>query len=210
MKGYDCMKKTAGASGQPEGLDSRNQVITEQTEKRKRGRPKGTKDKMQRKKRTDNSIQRILPDDTKQLVLKHNLELFNLPPIKDKNDIAEFENRIKEYFTLCVNNNVLPTVAGLATAFKIDRVNLWRWIDTENSPIKNVNIRNTLKEAYNFINAQYEDLLTMGKIVPVSAFFLMQNNYGYKQQTDHVITASTEDKPTTQDIVDRAGLLTDE
>ena len=57
------------------------------------------------------------------------------------------------------------------------------------------------------INTQYEELLTQGKMIPVSAFFLLQNNHGYKQQTDHVITANQDNTLSLADISNRAGLL---
>ena len=60
---------------------------------------------------------------------------------------------------------------------------------------------------YDFINNNYEQLLTEGKIIPVAGFFLLQNNYGYKQQTDHVITANQENNVTDDDIANKAGLI---
>ena len=77
-----------------------------------------------------------------------------------------------------------------------------------NIPCEKVRL-NLLKNIYAAINTQYEQLLTEGKIIPVSAFFLMQNNHGYKQQTDHVITAKQENQETEEDILNRANLLQD-
>lgn len=57
------------------------------------------------------------------------------------------------------------------------------------------------------INTQYEELLTEGKMIPVGAFFLMQNNHGYRNQTDHVVVAQQAEEPNTDDIAARAGLL---
>ena len=75
--------------------------------------------------------------------------------------------------------------------------------------IKNPEVMETLKSVYTSISAMYEELLTEGKIIPVSAFFLMKNNHGYKDQTDHVVTARQDQPETEEDIISRAGLLTD-
>ena len=52
-------------------------------------------------------------------------------------------------------------------------------------------------------------MLSTGKINPVAAIFLMKNNFGYKDQTDHVLTAKQEITETEESLIDRAGLLTD-
>ncbi len=101
----------------------------------------------------------------------------------------------------------MPTVAGLALALGIDRQTLWTWINNTQGAIKNPDVIYTLKEVYNLIASQYEGMLTQGKIIPVAGFFLMQNNFGYKNQTDHVVVAQPAEEPNTEDIAARAGLL---
>ena len=49
--------------------------------------------------------------------------------------------------------------------------------------------------------------MNTGKINPVAAIFLMKNNFGYKDTTDHIITASNNTDPGDNDITDKAGLL---
>ena len=53
-------------------------------------------------------------------------------------------------------------------------------------------------------------MMNTGKINPVSGIFLMKNNMGYKDTTDYIIATNDNNHPALQDIVDRAGLLTDE
>ena len=167
------------------------------------------KDKTPRKKRTDNSIQSVVPDDTKRKIICHDIMVRRLGRLPDMNDIISVDNRIDTYLTLCVNNAVSPTVAGLALSFGVDRKTLWEWLEGRSGTIKNDEVRNTLKAVYSQITSMYEEMLTEGKIIPVSAFFLMKNNMGYKDQTDHVVTAR-QDIPETEDsLTDRAGLLTD-
>ena len=169
---------------------------------RGRGRPKGTTGIT----RKDN-IQSCVPDDIKQKILSFNMILYKLPKITDRNDTIQIQTRTDQYFSLCIEHAITPTVAGFAFSLGIDRRTLWTWINNKNDVIKNQTVIDILKTAYDFINNSYEQLLTEGKIVPVSAFFLLQNNYGYKQQTDHVITTEQNNNVTDEDIYNKADLL---
>lgn len=168
---------------------------------KKRGRPKGTTGIT----RKDN-IHNIVPKEVKQRLLDFNMVLCHLSPV-DKNNPLQIQERTNYYFSLCGDYDISPTVAGYALSLGIDRRTLWTWLDNRTDVIKNKQCLDFLKNAYNTINNLYEQLLTEGKIVPVSAFFLMQNNHGYKQQTDHVITANTDNNVTEEDIANKAGLI---
>ena len=170
-----------------------------------RGRPKGSTNAIKTS-RPDRSVQGMVTDDKRQAILQFNMVLYKLPKV-NKNDPGDMQNRTDMFFELCNEYNISPTVAAYAMSLGIDRITLWTWITNKTDVIKNTECLNILKNAYTFINAQYENMLTEGKIVPVSAFFLMQNNHGYKQQTDHVITANTQDNVTDNDIMNKAGLL---
>lgn len=174
-----------------------------------RGRPKGSKDIKPRKKRQDSNQLAVIAEDDRIKILSHDLEVMKLGRIKNRNDADEIYNRIMDYYSICSKNTIMPTVSGLALALGIDRVTLWDWINNRQGSIKNEDVINVLKNAYSQINTQYEELLTQGKMIPVSAFFLMQNNHGYKQQTDHVITAKQEETESVDDIANRANLLQD-
>lgn len=175
----------------------------------RKGRQPGAKDLKPRKKRYGGSITANIPPDEKQIIVRHNVEVWSLGKLQDRNNEEEVRERIATYFSICEKNQQMPTVAGLALAFGIDRATLWTWIDNKTGVIKNQEVLDTLKGVYNLISSQYEGMLTQGKITPVSAFFLLQNNFGYKNQTDHVVVAAAAEDPETGDIVARAGLLTD-
>ena len=170
-----------------------------------RGRPKGSVNTLKTS-RHDRSVQSMVTDDKRQAILQFNMVLYKLPKV-DKDNPDSLQDRTDMFFTLCNEHNISPTVAAYAMSLGIDRITLWTWIDNKTGVIKNKECLNILKNAYVFINSQYETMLTEGKIVPVSAFFLMQNNHGYKQQTDHVITANTNDNVTEEDIANKANLL---
>ena len=213
----DKVRRRRGAEGASPGADGQtvNQVQTGVKQAKNAvkqgadGRPAGAKDKLPRKKRTDFSIQAQVPADEKQAIVLHNLEVMSLGKLRDKNDLDEVQDRIRDYMKLCVKNQQLPTVAGLALAFGVDRTTLWTWVDNKSGVIKNPEVLDTLKVAHASIATLYEGLLTQNKIVPAAGFFMLVNNFGYKNQTDHVITAVTEQVLDTSDIAARAGLLDD-
>ena len=62
---------------------------------------------------------------------------------------------------------------------------------------------------YDIITSYYAHMMNNGKINPVAGIFMMKNNLGYKDTSEHVITANTEQDPSLSDITERAGLLTD-
>lgn len=170
-------------------------------------RTKGAKDKVPRKKRMDGNINAQVPADEKQAIVAYNAQLFRLGKMKDPNDLEEVQERIETYFALSEHYAQVPTVAAFALALGIDRRTLWTWLERKSGTIKNPDVMDTLKRVYNMIGAQYEGLLTQGKIVPVAGFFMMQNNFGYRNQTDHVVVAAADPEPDTADIAARAGLL---
>lgn len=165
------------------------------------------KDKAPRKRRND-LPSTALSSDERMNILKHNLQIAALPKI-DPNDPEQLTARVMQYFDICTDNNLSPAVASFALSLGIDRRTLWGWMTEERGTIKNQECANIIKTAYSIINSQYEDMLNTNKINPVSAIFLMKNNLGYKDQTDHVVTARQEQTDTEDTLLDRAGLLTD-
>lgn len=164
------------------------------------------KDKQPRKQRKDCTPTQSNAENT--LMMKYHLELMSLGNLTDKNNPEEVASRIMDYFTICANHGFRPAVASLALSLGIDRVTLFTWINGSGG-VKNPDVINTLKKAYAIINAGYEDMMNSGKINPVSGIFLMKNNLGYRDQTDHVVTARQDQQETEESLVNRAGLLTD-
>lgn len=165
------------------------------------------KDKQPRKKRTDKAMPSQGTPENAAMMAYH-LALYKLGNLKDKNNPEEVANRIMDYFVICGEHGFRPAVASLALAMGIDRVTLFTWINGTGG-IKNPEVINTIKKAYSIINAGYEDMMNTGKINPVAGIFLMKNNMGYKDQTDHIITARQDQIETEDTLLDRAGLLTD-
>ena len=178
---------------------------------KRRGRPKGSTDKTERKKRTDKQTfsDQEITSGTNSKTTSFALELNLLPDI-NINDPSEVKQRISDYFKLCALYDFKPSVSTLAMAFSVSRITLFNWLNDRTGTIKNRESFNQLKKAYDTINGLYELYLNCGSINPVSAFFLMKNNYGYKDTTDYVVTNGSDQTMTLSDIASRANLLTDE
>jgi len=167
---------------------------------RKRGRPKGSIGT----KRPDKTIQTMPGENTKYL--SFDITLSHLPPI-DINNPAQVKQRIDEYFTLCAERDVKPSVAALALAFHVSRFVLYNMISQRDNTIKNTESLLTLKTAYDMINSYYEHMMNNGKINPVAGIFLMKNNLGYRDETQYTFTTNQENNDSIQNITERAGLL---
>ena len=147
------------------------------------------KDVVARKKRIREE-QRIQaePGDNAQY-LSHSMAMWNWSK-PDMQSATDVENRVTDYFQLCVRNDMKPSIEGLAIAFGTDRKSLWRYA---NGVIKSVpqDVCHTLKKAYTVINALMADYLQNGKINPVAAIFLMKNNMDYTDTTEVVVTPNS-------------------
>lgn len=176
-------------------------------EKRKRGRPKGSKNTVKTK-RPDRSIDRSVqtePGENSKFIL-HDMKLSDLPPI-DMNDDQSVNDRIKEYFSICAEDDIKPSVASLGLAFGVSRFTLFDYVAGRNKSITNNRSILAIKKAYEKINSYYEHMMNNGKINPVAGIFLMKNNMGYQDTTQHIIQANTEQSLSLPDIAQRAGLL---
>lgn len=133
------------------------------------------------------------PSDTAKY-LKKNLELMSLPDINLKN-ADEVRERIALYFSMMQEYECKPTVSGLALSLNgMSRQTLWAIVN--NQPVGGEGYRSSLprdvadllKKAYKVMETMWEDYVQNGKINPVMGIFLGKNHYGYKDQTEYVLT----------------------
>lgn len=140
-----------------------------------------------------------------------NKELFNLQDI-DLSDADQVRERISWYFELHERYAVRPTVAGLAMCLNgMSRSYLWSVVNDK--PIGSCGARckiapasvDEIKKAYKNMEIMWEFLFNQGKINPVTGIFMAKNNYGYKDQTEHVIapTINSSETMTVEDIKER-------
>lgn len=119
--------------------------------------------------------------------LNHAMAVMSLPPI-DKKDPEQVRARINEYFVLCAENDMKPTVKGFLNALKLPKQTLWEW---KRGNVRAETHQAVILEAYDILEALWEDYMQNGKINPVSGIFLGKNNFGYQDKQDIVVTPNT-------------------
>lgn len=119
--------------------------------------------------------------------LEHSMKMFNWLAV-DMREPEQVQERIGMYFSLCAEDDMKPSVAGMALAFGVSRKTLWAWsngVDCAYIPAESCNL---IKKAYQLLNAQMENYMQNGKINPVAGIFLMKNNMGYQDKQEMVLT----------------------
>lgn len=119
--------------------------------------------------------------------------LFNMPKV-DLDDVDAVAARLDEYFNLYVSNDMKPTVAGMAIALGHNRQWLWALVHNQpqggngyTAPCR-PEVADLIKKAYDLLENLWESYMGSGKLNPVTGIFLAKNNYGYKDQTEYVVT----------------------
>ena len=169
--------------------DMSEKIVDLPTPSRGRGRPKGTGGNKRPDKSRDMSVQTEPGDNRKYL--EHWLKMWDWPSV-DMKQREQVKERIGMYFKLCADDDMKPSVAGLALAFGVHRKTIWAWstgVDSKTLPTES---RDFIKKAYQILNAQMEDYAQNGKINPVAAIFLMKNHFGYQDKQEVVLTPNNQ------------------
>ena len=133
-------------------------------------------------------------DNTK--ILGVNIKLFNMSKV-DLHDPDAVAERLTEFFMLYAENDMKPTVAGMAMALGMDRRRLWE-IKTGNTQGRGdidtlpATTRDCIKKAYGLMENMWETYMNSGKINPVSGIFLGKNNFGYQDKQEMVLTPNAQ------------------
>lgn len=168
-------------------MDKANEMVeqaTEQIVKQKQKRPK---------KSEQMSVHTEPGDNTKYLTVS--LELAKLPKV-DFTKPEQVEERLLQFFELHAQNDMKPTVMGMGLALGVDRRRLWEMksgvakggLTPYDLPTETLDL---IKRAYDILENLMENYAQNGKINPVSAIFLMKNNFGYQDKTEYVLTPNT-------------------
>lgn len=109
---------------------------------------------------------------------------FDLPPI-DISDPVQVEQRIKDYFSFCGDNDTKPSVVGMCNWLGITRetLNTWRRGEYRGSSHSDL-----ITRAYSVLEQLWTDYMLNGKVNPASGIFLGKNLFGYKDTQDIVLT----------------------
>lgn len=148
----------------------------------KRGRPKGSGGNV----REDKLVHTEPGENTKYA--KNALAFWNLPRVnmQDENAVRE---RVELYINTCAENDMKPSVAGLAFALGVSREYLWM-IRTGKKG-KNEEVVNVLKRASEYLEVLMIDYMQNGKINPVTGIYLTKNFFGYVDKQEVVVTPPT-------------------
>lgn len=124
-------------------------------------------------------------DNTK--FLSHAMTIMKMSSIDLANPV-QVQQRIGDYFQLCADNDMKPSVKGLSNALKISRTTLWEW---KQGNYRSGSHQAIILEAYDALEALWEDYMQNGKINPVSGIFLGKNNFGYSDKQEYVLTPNS-------------------
>lgn len=119
--------------------------------------------------------------------LSHAMTIAKWPPIDIDSDDEVIE-RLDAYFNLCIQNDIKPTVTGMANALKISRFTLYDWKNGD-SRGKRDNRTEIIGYYYGLLEELYEDYMMNGKVNPVSGIFMGKNHFGYQDKQEVVLKA---------------------
>ena len=108
---------------------------------------------------------------------------------KPKFDLTSADSigeRFLWYLDVCEEYDDRPTVEGFALASGYSRSHLFRALHGEYKSVPEESV-NTLKRVWDMLNQMMAQYMVDGHLNPVTAIFLLKNNFGYKDQTETVV-----------------------
>lgn len=114
-----------------------------------------------------------------KIILAHirNIQKIRKPSVQFPETI---ERACEEYFDLCEEDGVKPSVAGLSLALGTNRTTLLSWVRGEVS----IESSDVIQKYFNLLEVFDETALKDNRINAVSGIFGMKNNYDYKDQVE--------------------------
>lgn len=108
--------------------------------------------------------------------LRYAMVSWDLPPI-DISDEKQVEQRIKEYFEFCIENDRKPNMIGMANWLGVNSDTLRTWKTGEyRSSTHSV----VIKKAIAVLEELWTDYMQNGKINPTSGIFIAKNMFQYQ------------------------------
>jgi len=129
----------------------------------------------------------VIPSDTKKedvkRIMGNLLKWYELPKAVSDEEIAE---RLKMFFTVCFENGEIPTVEKMSMALGYDRKTLWAWETGRegSTPVRG----NLIKKAKELLASFDAEMVTEGKINPVTYIFRAKNYFGLQDKQEYVLT----------------------
>ena len=136
--------------------------------------------------------------------LRHTMTVANweLIDITDRNEVM---GRIEQYFDQCIEDDILPTVAGLALALGTNRTNLFAWRTNGKIPEGIVGV---IDRAIAILNADQEtNIANNGNVV--GQIFLMKNSFEDYSDKREIIHRMEAPQLTQKELMEKAKQLPD-
>lgn len=139
------------------------------------------------------------------------MKIFNLDPI-DLCSEEQVKARISDYLRICYEEDMKPGIAGMAMALGVDRHRLMEIKGGSDRSSLPAGCRAVIKRAYDYIEVYWESIMQSGKINPASGIFLGKNHFGYKDQSEMVLTpnARLSEQTTPAELQKRIAALPDD
>lgn len=142
-----------------------------------------------------NWSEKLLPADKSEILMVFNT-FRRMPPVH-KDEIEEIKKRLDDYFGICAENGIIPTVEAMGLIFGISRQTIWKW---QKSDCEAGRIVERAKEV---INAMIATATINGKVNPVYSIWLQKNHFGYSDIQTLQLDDITERKIITADQLPR-------
>lgn len=136
----------------------------------------------------DRQMMHVQPGDNSKY-LAHGMKMWDWKK-PDMMNPREVENRIEQYFQLCMDDDMKPSVEGLACAFNVHRKTIWEWATDRSGKTMPDASRALIRKAYTQLNLQMANYMQNGKINPVAGIFLMKNNLEYEDRREVTVAPS--------------------
>lgn len=116
--------------------------------------------------------------------LRYALASWDLPPI-DISDPAQVEQRIRQYFQFCIDNDRKPNIKGLGNWIGVDEETVRRWRTGE---YRSETHRGVIKKAVDALQEMWWDYGQNGKCNPASWIFIGKNAFQMRDEQQIVVT----------------------
>lgn len=121
-----------------------------------------------------------------------------LPPVH-KDDVPEMNQRLDDYFKICADAGIVPTVEGMALVLGVSRQAMWKWQQ------QGCEAGEIISRAKAIINAMLTTATMAGKCNPVYSIWLQKNNFGYSDAQVLQLENITEKKTLTAEELPKLG-----
>lgn len=112
------------------------------------------------------------------------MERKKLPPI-DISDPEQVKQRISEYLDYCELNDKKPSPIAMAAWLGVSRDALNHW---KRGEYRSETHHDIIEKAYTLMEEIWYDFMQNGRVNPASGIFLAKNMFGYRDETQVVVT----------------------